>query len=99
MPFCPSPGGVSSSLERAISTKPGAAREGLAIFIEEAELRDRTDALIDLPEVLELAAWMDDARPQVLVAIRLYENKEIIPSLERARVHPEHLLASPSETA
>lgn len=75
------------------------AREALAIFKEEAEVRDRADALIDLAEVLELAGRAEEARPQVEEAVRLYEIKGIVPSLEKARRRLEHLAASAAGTA
>ena len=61
------------------------AREALAIFKEEAEVRDRADALMDLAEVLEIGGRVEDARPHMEEAARLYEIKGIVPSLERAR--------------
>ena len=69
------------------------AREALAIFKEEAEVRDRADALMDLAEVLDAAGRTEDARPHLEEAMRLYETKGIIPSLERARSRLKELVA------
>ena len=61
------------------------AREALAIFKEEAEIRDRADSLLDLGEVLELAGKEDEVKPLLEEAIRLYETKGIIPSVDKAK--------------
>ena len=61
------------------------AREALAIFKEEGQVRDRADALVDLAEVLHLASREDEVEPLLTEAVRLYEVKGIVPSLERTR--------------
>ncbi|MDQ4145479.1 MAG: AAA family ATPase, partial [Actinomycetota bacterium] len=61
------------------------AREALSIFAEEGQVRDRADALVDLAEVLHLAGREDEVASLLAEAIRLYEIKGIVPSMERTR--------------
>ncbi|MDQ4095187.1 MAG: AAA family ATPase [Actinomycetota bacterium] len=61
------------------------AREALDIFKEEGQVRDRADALVDLAEVLYLAGRKQEVAGLLEEAIRLYEVKGIVPSIERTR--------------
>jgi Flp pilus assembly protein TadD len=66
-------------------------REALAASFEVDSPWLQADTLMDLAEVLELAGRPDEAREAVKRALQLYEQKEHLVGVERARA----ALASP----
>jgi class 3 adenylate cyclase/tetratricopeptide (TPR) repeat protein len=66
------------------------AREAVDLMAETDELDRQGDTLLDLAEVLRMGGKDEDAAPVVAEALRLYEQKENLPSAERARALLEH---------
>jgi tetratricopeptide (TPR) repeat protein len=68
----------------------------VAIGRETDDPRTLADALLGFAEVLELAGREGEAFPLIEEALGLYQRKEILPSVERARARLAALQAPPA---
>ena len=69
-------------------------REAVEIGRRTDDPRSLADCLLDLAEILELAGRAEEAIPPAREALRLYEQKGILPSIARAKARLARLAAS-----